>query len=73
MDPVLTVRVHPADDPASPTARRVVRTNRSSHPWLVLTAPSLDPRLSRTDAEVRAWPVQPLAEAQRAVTVEMEG
>jgi hypothetical protein len=50
-DPPMTVRVHPDDDPYSPTARRVIRTD--ARQWVLVTGPGV----GRHDG-VATWPVQ---------------
>jgi hypothetical protein len=53
-DPPMTVRVHPDDDPRSPDARRVIRTD---NPWYVRVTGLLGGD-GRYPSAVATWPVQ---------------
>lgn len=59
-DPPLTIRVHPDDDPKSPDARRVVKTDRPGGGlWLQLTGPTGGAIGFGCHHEtVAGWPVQ---------------
>ncbi|MCI2421409.1 hypothetical protein MOQ72_28635 [Saccharopolyspora sp. K220] len=56
-DRVGTVRVHPADEPRDPEARRVIKT--STGVWVPVTRPPIPPQAER-GAELHTWPHQSL-------------
>ncbi|PRW63663.1 hypothetical protein [Actinopolyspora mortivallis] len=69
-DPSGTVRVHPADHPSDPRARRIIKT--ADGRWHALTHP--EPNTSEPRAEaLRDWPPQPLAELARVLCVSSDG
>lgn len=58
LDPPMTVRVHPDDDPRSPDARRVIRTARPlpQDAWAMVTG--VGPFVWHRHHEVADWSVQ---------------
>lgn len=62
LDPPLTIRVHPDDDPRDSEARRVARAAPSSltdlAPWICLTGPRHEIDMSFSDSAVVTWPRQ---------------
>jgi hypothetical protein len=63
-DPVGTVRVHPADEPHDPDARRVIKT--STGEWVPVTRPAIPPQAER-GTELHTWPHQSLESLARAL------
>lgn len=67
-DPVLTVRVHPDDNPADPNALRVVKVavaSRDEWPWRRVTG--LPTRTPSQGTDLATWPIQPLGDAALAL------
>lgn len=64
LDPPLTIRVHPDDDPRDPAARRVIKTDLPSsgapdEPWLVVIGTDLHRgMLLMGNEDVVTWPRQ---------------
>lgn len=59
-DPVMVVRIHPADDPMSPSARRVIRAGYATgvvpaRPWVPVSGASRVNGYAHED--VKEWPV----------------
>jgi hypothetical protein len=63
-DPVGAVRVHPADEPHDPDARRVIKT--STGEWVSVTQPTIPPQAER-GTELHTWPHQSLEALARAL------
>lgn len=57
-DPPMTVRVHPDDDPMSPAARRVIRTDDPTWAWVVVTGYVPDMAFLPHE-DVATWPITP--------------
>lgn len=55
LDPPMTVRVHPDDDPRSPSARRAIRTTANGPSWHGVTGA---PHAAYRSSDVATWPVQ---------------
>lgn len=69
-DPLGTVRVHPDDDPASPSARRKVKLPITREPgayWRDLTPAMGTPPYVYSNEAIESWAVQALADVARAL------
>lgn len=56
--PVLTVLVHPDQDPAAPDSLRVMRSTRRVAPWVPITGRGLESEQPRMHNGVVGWRLQ---------------